>query len=76
MTTIAQRISQRLDNLPIYEQQKILEFTDFLQYQHNNQKSAQKTKRPTHAHPTLSNIVIKYNPTETLTDDERATDVR
>ena len=59
MTTIAQRISQRLDNLPIYEQQKILEFTDFLQYQ-----------------PTISNIVIKYNPTETLTDDERATDVR
>ena len=43
------------------EDVQYIRFTDFLQYQHNNQKSAQKTKRPTHAHPTLSNIVINLN---------------
>lgn len=73
MSAIAEQVYEKVQIMPIHQQQEILDFADFI-LQKKQTQAKNLPKRPTHAHPTLSNIGINYDATEPLSDDEWACD--
>lgn len=73
MSAIAEQLYEKVQIMPLHQQQEILNFADFI-LQKKVTHAKNLPKRPTHAHPTLANIELNYDPTEPLSDDEWAGD--
>lgn len=73
MSAIAEQVYEKVQIMPIHQQQEILDFADFI-LQKNQNQSQNLPKRPAHLHPVLSKINVNYDPTEPLSDDEWAGD--
>lgn len=67
MSAIAEQVYEKVQIMPIHQQQEILDFADFI-LQKKQTQAKNLPKRPTHLHPVLSKITIKYDPTEQLFD--------